>query len=96
MSRFDGSLARTLDFGDTATTGAPAVRLLRVGMEPEAPAVAAPVGLRLALPGGVPPDKYKVLERRRRQAQIAARRVLDLIDVAERAGRDTVGTEEGK
>ena len=97
MSRFDGSLARTLDFGDMTTTGAPAVRLLRVGMETEAPSGAAPVGLRLALPGGVPgPDKYKVLERRRRQAQIAARRVLDLIDVAERAGRDTAGTEEGK
>jgi hypothetical protein len=98
MSRFDGSLARTLDFGDTTTTAGPGVRLLRVGLETEAPAGAAPVGLRLALPGGVPPgsDKYKVLERRRRQAQIAARRVLDLIDVAERAGRDTAGTEEGK
>ena len=98
MSRFDGALARTLDFGEPTTTGAPGVRFLRAGMETEVRAGAAPVGLRLARPGGVPPgpDKYKVLERRRRQAQIAARRVLDLIDVAERAGRDTAGTEEGK
>ena len=74
MSRFDGSLARSLDFGETTTT--------------------APVysggrsGLRLALPGGVlrGQGKYKVLETRRRQAQIKARRVLDLIEQAERTG----------
>jgi hypothetical protein len=98
MPRFDGSLARTLDFGDATTIGAPGVRFLRVGMETEVPADAAPVGLRLALPDGVQrrPDKYKVLERRRRQAQIAARRVLDLIDVAEHAAGETAGTEEGK
>jgi hypothetical protein len=73
MPRFDGTLARTLDFGDTTTT--------------------APVhgggraGLRLALPGGVlrGPGKYAALEHRRRRAQITARRVLDLLDVAERA-----------
>jgi hypothetical protein len=92
MSRFEGSVARTLDFGETPTSDA----------ETGVPAGAGRMGLRLALPGGVlpprlrGPDKYKVLERRRRQAQIAARRVLDLIDVAERAGRDTAGTEEGK
>jgi hypothetical protein len=68
MAGFDGSLARQLDFGL------------------ETPS-AAPVGggrgyLRLALPSGVlrGPDKYKVLESRRRQAQIKARRLLDLID----------------
>ena len=68
MSRFDGSLARTLDFGEITTT--------------------APVhgggraGLRLALPGGVlrGPDKYQVLEHRRHQAQIRARRLLDLME----------------
>src|SRR3954468_17922450 len=72
MAPFDGSLARTLDFGETTTT--------------------APVysggrsGLRLALPGGVlrGPGKYKVLETRRRQAQITARRALDLIEAMER------------
>jgi len=31
------------------------------------------------------PDKYKVLERRRRAAQIKARHALDLIDMMERA-----------
>jgi hypothetical protein len=82
MSRSDGSLARALDFGETTTTGP-----VSAGGQ---------VGLRLALPRLRGSDKYKVLERRRRQAQIAARRVLDLIDVAERAGRDTAGTEEGK
>lgn len=69
MPRLDGSLARTLDFGDTTTTAMP-VRS----------------GLRLASPGGIlrGPGKYKVLERRRRQAQITARRVLDLIEAGER------------
>jgi hypothetical protein len=66
MARFDGSLARQLDFGAITTTSAP------------------PTGrawLRLA-PSRVlrGPDKYKVLETRRRQAQIRARRLLDLID----------------
>ncbi len=36
---------------------------------------------RLALLRG--PDKYKVLERRRRSAQIRARHLLDLIDAVE-------------
>jgi hypothetical protein len=74
MSRFDGSLARTLDFGETTTTAMPVYAGGRAG-------------LRLALPGGVlrGPGKYKVLESRRRQAQIRARRVLDLIEVMERA-----------
>jgi len=80
MSRFDGSLARSLDFGETPTIG---VRPAPVGR----------VGLRLTLRGVMQgPHKYKVLERRRRHAQIAARRALDLIDVAERTG----ATEEGK
>jgi hypothetical protein len=75
MSRFDGSLARTLDFGETATPAGPVYDTGRAG-------------LRLALPGGVlrGPDKYKVLDLRRRHAQIKARRVLDLIDVIEQSG----------
>jgi hypothetical protein len=38
----------------------------------------------MALPSGVlrGPDKYKVLELRRRQAQIKARRLLDLMENA--------------
>jgi len=34
------------------------------------------------------PDKYKVLERRRRAAQIRARHLLDLIDTQELSGRN--------
>jgi hypothetical protein len=66
MARFDGSLARQLDFGSMTPHTAPAGR----------------AGLRLAWPSGVlrGPDKYKVLESRRRQAQIKARRLLDLMD----------------
>ena len=37
------------------------------------------------------PGKYKVLERRRRHAQIAARRALDLIDVAEASRQSNRG-----
>ncbi len=74
MSRFDGTLARSLDFGEITTT---------------APVYAAGrSGLRLAAPGGMlrGPGKYKVLDQRRRQAQIKARRVLELIEASERAG----------
>ncbi len=76
MARLDGSLARTLDFGETTTTAAPAYSGGRAG-------------LRLADPGGIlrGPGKYKVLENRRRQAQINARRTLDLIEAMERTGK---------
>jgi hypothetical protein len=69
MPRFDGSLARELDFGATTTTAAPN-------------ATAGRTGLRLASPSGVlrGPDKYKVLEQRRRHAQIKARHLLELMD----------------
>lgn len=75
MSRFDGSLARTLDFGEVTTP-----RVVTGG---------ARAGLRLAQPGGLlrGADKYKALDRRRRRAQIRARRALDLIDMMEREGR---------
>ena len=68
MSRFDGSLARTLDFGEMTTT-TPIYGDRRAG-------------LRLALPADPlrGPDKYKVLEHRRHQAQITARRLLDLME----------------
>jgi hypothetical protein len=67
MPRFYGSLARQLDFSDITTSTFPLARPLNAG-------------LKLAgRPGGVRgPDKYKVLEHRRRQAQIKARRLLDL------------------
>jgi hypothetical protein len=78
MPRFDGSLARTLDFGERAVSAGP---VGRVGLR---------ATLRSVMEG---PHKYKVLERRRRHAQIAARRALDLLDVAEGSG---TGTEERK
>ena len=72
MPRIDGSLARTLEFDER---------------NPIAPAPAASGGrgsLRLAparrLAG---PGKYKVLEARRRHAQLNARRLLDLLDAQE-------------
>ena len=66
MDVFDGSLARQLDFGEL-----------------EGPAAGSGKrGLRLAVPSAVlrGPDKYRVLEHRRRQAQIKARRQVDLLD----------------
>jgi hypothetical protein len=66
MSRLDGSLARKLDFEEITTTASQPGR----------------AALRLALPSGVlrGPDKYQILEQRRRRAQIEARRLLDLMD----------------
>jgi hypothetical protein len=69
MAVFDGSLARQLDFGDLEG--------------PRTPARPGRPGLRLAVPSAVlrGPDKYRILEHRRRQAQIEARRTLDLLDL---------------
>ena len=80
MPRHDGSLARRLDFGETTTTASGAVaRSGGPGRSAEGAFRPAP-GLRLALRSGVlrGPDKYKVLEHRRRQAQINARRLFEL------------------
>ncbi len=67
--RFDGSAALRLDFGGVTTT-TPGVRGGRAG-------------LRLAsAPAGGGRDKYKMLEHRRRQAQIKARRLLELMEEA--------------
>ncbi len=68
MPRSDGSLARQFDFGDLTTCTFPLPRPIKarwkVADRPE------------AVRG---PNKYKVLEHRRRQAQIKARRLLDLL-----------------
>jgi len=71
MPRLDDALARTLDFGDTGSS------------TPNHPVSRA--GLRLAAAGGLlcNADKYKVLERRRRQAQIKARHALGLTEMPE-------------
>ena len=60
----DGSLARTLDFGEMPTGRGVGSRL------------------RLAPSSQVlrGPDKYKVLDHRRHQAQIKARRLLELAE----------------
>jgi hypothetical protein len=70
MTRFDGSAALKLDFGGITTTS--------TGVS------GGRGGLRLAGPSGElrGPDKYKVLEHRRRQAQIRARYLLDLMEEA--------------
>jgi hypothetical protein len=62
-----GSAARQLDFGDFTTTTFPSAPPLKAGLK----LAARPEGVR-------GPDKYKVLEHRRRQAQIKARRLLEL------------------
>ena len=67
MMRSNGALA--FDYGDSGGR----------------PVSEGPGGLRLARRSALPqgPAKYRVLEHRRRQAQIRARRVLDLLDLAE-------------
>jgi hypothetical protein len=97
MRRFDGSLARTLDFGNTTTTTALSIRSVRGQLRlaiqrnagpfdtaqggPFDTAQGRPVDEAQGGPfdtaqGG--PDKYKTLEHRRRQAQIKARRLLEV------------------
>ena len=60
-----GAVVRQLDFGDL-----PSRQTIALGL---------PRGLRL-VPSGTPrgPEKYRLLDRRRRQAQIRARRALGL------------------
>jgi hypothetical protein len=67
MSHTDGSLARRLDFGEITTT---------LGCFRQVKADLRLAGRTDRLTG---PDKYKVLDHRRRQAQIKARRLLDLL-----------------
>jgi hypothetical protein len=71
MSRVTGSLAWKLDFGEMEAS---AGRSVTSGRRPLRLAALAQGG---RLTG---PDKYQVLERRRRRAQIAARRQLALLD----------------
>jgi hypothetical protein len=84
MSRFDGSLARTLDFGEAPGAGSKIRSPIR-GLASLRPGTDVRVlsSRRMGLVTG--PDKFKALERRRRAAQIKARHAIDLIDVMERA-----------
>jgi hypothetical protein len=85
MSRFDGSLARTLDFGEAAT--APIQKDSRGGVRSLASVARSSRPLLSSGPFELlrGADKYRVLDRRRRAAQIQARHAMDLIDVIERA-----------
>ena len=66
MTRMNGSAALRLDFGDVVTARADRVR--------RGPLRLASSGLMRG------PEKYKVLEHRRRQAQIRARHLLHLME----------------
>jgi hypothetical protein len=74
MGTSDGSLARTLDFGEPVAPDATpkATRIVRWSATP------ADAGSRVLPWRGS--DKYRVLEHRRRQAQIRARRLLAACD----------------
>jgi hypothetical protein len=67
MGPIDGTLARKLDFGETP-----------IALGGQSKLRLAPASRTLR-----GPDKYKVLEHRRRQAQIKARRLLELTDEAQ-------------
>ena len=68
MARLDGSAALKLDFGGVTTTSG---GLRRASLR----LATSSVGLR-------GPDKYKMLDHRRRQAQIRARHLLKLMEEA--------------
>lgn len=70
MRRFEGATARQLDFGEITTTATLGAR------------ARGNPGLRLAGPAaaGPGPDKYRLIEQRRRRAQIRARHLLDLVE----------------
>ena len=73
MGHVDGSLAKSLDFDVVARVGRRAVGRSSLSHRPRRP---------IELLRG--PGKYKVLEKRRRAAQIHARHTLDLLEMIER------------
>jgi hypothetical protein len=73
MTRIDGALARKLDFNEGAANGSLAAGSYRPKLRPA----------KMKQLSG--PGKYRVLEVRRRRAQIAARHLLDLMDAQERS-----------
>jgi hypothetical protein len=81
-SRSSGPVARQLRFGDLAVPAPPRLR--------------GRPALRLALARGTlrGPEKYKLLEHRRRQAQIKARRLLAMAEESD-ASRAGAGSNAG-
>ena|SRR5207253_1684296 len=75
MTAIGSTAAPALDFGEWPDSG-------RGNVHPGPISTSGRAGLRLAEPGGLlrGPGKYQVLERRRRHAQIAARRALALLE----------------
>jgi hypothetical protein len=72
MARTDAALARNLDYEEVAANEA-------TSMVSGGPTLRLAPATRLTGPG-----KYKVLEARRRHAQMTARRLLDLLEAQER------------
>ena len=72
MREFEGSLALQLDFGESPGTVTGTVTPGRTGLR------LAPSPNRLT-----GPDKYRVLQARRRRAQMRARHLLDLVQPGE-------------
>jgi hypothetical protein len=75
MSRFEGTLARKLDFGDWPTMVTSTGGRVKAGLR-LAPALGRATG----------PDKYRVLEHRRRRAQMNARHLLGRLEEEGRRG----------
>lgn len=77
MVRTEGSLARQFDFGELTTTLG-CVRQVKAELRLAGRSERLH-GFVRRTPGVGGPDKYKALDHRRRQAQMKARRALDLL-----------------
>jgi hypothetical protein len=80
MATFNRSLARTLDFGETTDSQSEAVPPARTRARLVSRRAGNPAGLHMHVLPWRSGDKYRVLEHRRRQAQITARRLLSILD----------------
>jgi len=78
MATFSGSLAHTLDFGESMGPGSETARPTRTRLVSRRPG--NPAGIQMHVLPWRSTDKYRILEHRRRQAQIAARRLLSVPD----------------
>jgi diadenosine tetraphosphate (Ap4A) HIT family hydrolase len=78
MATFNRSVARTLDFGETTNPQSATVPPTRTRLVSRR--AGNPAGLHMHVLPWRSGDKYRVLEHRRRQAQITARRLLSVLD----------------